>query len=148
MHVRDFAAEFEQFWAVWPRRVAKADARKAWRQVQHLLPPVERVVAAVEAQRRSDQWMRNEGRYIPYPATWLRGERWEDEMEVQVLSQQQAVPWHQTAAGIVERGGQLGLREADFGSFPAFKAAVFAAHRRAVSGDAGNVVTLAARRVA
>ena len=143
MVVRDFAGEFERFWAVWPRRVAKADARKAWRQVSHLLPPIEQVLAAVEAQRRTDQWMRGEGRFIPYPATWLRGERWDDEVEVQVLDAHQSRPWH----GITERGAQLGLSPDMFAHFPAFRAAVVAAHRLQADGERGNVVPMA-RRVA
>ena len=30
--------------------------------------------------RNSDEWAEDGGRYIPHPATWLNGERWEDEV--------------------------------------------------------------------
>ena len=38
------------------------------------------MIAAIEAQKASEQWTREGGRYIPNPATWLNGGRWEDEM--------------------------------------------------------------------
>ena len=28
----------------------------------------------------SDEWKRDGGRFIPHPATWLNGKRWEDEV--------------------------------------------------------------------
>ena len=34
---------------------------------------------ALNAQKQSDQWMRDDGRYIPHPATWLNGRCWEDD---------------------------------------------------------------------
>jgi len=34
-------------------------------------------------QKNSDDWTRNDGQYIPYPATWLNGQRWEDEVRRQ-----------------------------------------------------------------
>jgi hypothetical protein len=73
-------AGFEEFWAAYPRKVAKAAARTAWAK----LAPDDALRAAIrEAIRRSaagDQWNRDGGRYIPHPATWLHGRRWEDEV--------------------------------------------------------------------
>ena len=34
---------------------------------------------AVDAQKRSDQWRRENGRYIPNPSTWLNGGYWDNE---------------------------------------------------------------------
>jgi len=70
---------FDQFWAAYPRRTVKADARKAW---QRIAPDAELLAAILEAlawQRTQPQWLKDDGLYIPYPATWLRGERWTDE---------------------------------------------------------------------
>jgi ribosomal protein L37AE/L43A len=74
--------EFEQFWQVYPRKCAKGDARKAWKQTAGIRPPIGELVKKVYAARASKQWLKDEGEYIPYPASYLRGERWEDEMEV------------------------------------------------------------------
>jgi hypothetical protein len=42
------------------------------------------MVAALERQRRSTQWLRDGGRYIPNPSTWLKQERWDDAPEPEV----------------------------------------------------------------
>ena len=68
---------FESFWDAYPRRQAKKDARKAWDQLKPDTALVEKMLDALELQVKSKQW--REG-FIPLPATWIRGERWEDEL--------------------------------------------------------------------
>lgn len=79
--------EFEIFWTAYPRRVAKASARKAWLQTSKIRPPLNELLAAIENQCQSSQWQKDDGQFIPHPATWLRGERWEDEMQIDVPKQ-------------------------------------------------------------
>jgi len=74
--------EFEKFWTLYPRKVAKADARKAWLQTAKVRPPIEELLKGLQAARASKQWQKDDGEFIPYPASWLRGERWADEYEV------------------------------------------------------------------
>lgn len=137
-------ADFELFWSAYPRKVKKGDARKAWTQTAAIRPAIGEVLAAIDAARRCDQWRKDGGQFIPYPATWLRGEQWADEHEVQVLTEQQAQPWHATRSGIEAKGRELGVDQARFGSnFHAFKQAVGEAARLAQRG--GNVVALARR---
>ena len=38
------------------------------------------MLAAIEKQKASAQWQENGGQFIPYPATWLNQNRWEDEL--------------------------------------------------------------------
>lgn len=74
----DLQAEvcFEDFWYLYPRRVAKKDARNAWNKITPNLHP--EILTALFEWRRI--WMdRNEIEFIPHPATWLNGERWEDD---------------------------------------------------------------------
>lgn len=66
---------FASFWKAYPRRVGKKAALRAWAKAN--LPPVDTILSAIERQKRSDQW--REERYVPHPATWLNGRRWEDE---------------------------------------------------------------------
>ena len=40
-------------------------------------------MAAIERAKKSEQWNRENGRFIPYPATWLHAQGWEDELEPQ-----------------------------------------------------------------
>ena len=69
--------DFDAFWAVYPRKVGKGDARKAFAKVK---APVSVLINAVNTQKQSQQWLRNDGQYIPNPATWLNQGRWEDEL--------------------------------------------------------------------
>ena len=70
-------AAFDAFWAAYPRKVGKGDARKAFGKVRVELGTL---LSAIEAQKASQQWKRDGGRYIPNPATWLNQCRWEDEL--------------------------------------------------------------------
>lgn len=67
--------DFDRFWSAYPRKKAKADAQKAWKGVKVELPII---LNAIEQQKRSPDWQKEGGKYIPYPASWLRGKRWED----------------------------------------------------------------------
>lgn len=72
-----FPEDFLWFWAEYPNKKAKLDALKAWKQTADLRPPTEELIAAVNRQKSTTQWMRG---YIPHPATWLRaGSWWDDE---------------------------------------------------------------------
>lgn len=71
------SAEFEQFWAVYPRKVGKKDALKAFKKAK---TSVDVLIAAIERQKQSQQWIKDDGQYIPNPATWLNQGRWEDEV--------------------------------------------------------------------
>ena len=116
--------EFEIFWKDWPRKVAKAEARKAWAQTASVRPDLETILKAIKAACATEQWMRGNGQFIPHAATWLRGERWEDEHEVRIAGVVNEKPWHETATGIEAKGAELGLTPGDFPSWPAFKQAV------------------------
>ena len=73
--------DFESFWSAYPRKTAKAEARKAWRQTEAIRPDLQRLLTAIADQCKTDQWQRH---IIPHPATWLRGERWEDVTQVKL----------------------------------------------------------------
>ena len=68
---------FEEFWTAWPRKVAKAAARRAYTALDPDRPLLERMLASIRAWSTTEQWMTG---YIANPATWLHGRRWEDEL--------------------------------------------------------------------
>lgn len=41
---------------------------------------LDQMLKAIETQRRSDDWAKDNGQFIPYPATWLNDGRWMDEI--------------------------------------------------------------------
>lgn len=69
----------DTFWPAYPKKVAKEAARKAAAKVLAAGADPAEVMAGLEAARASEQWTRDGGRYVPHPATWLNGRRWEDE---------------------------------------------------------------------
>ncbi len=77
----DLERSFKVFWPVYPRKVAKKRALKAWLKIKPDEVLVKKIVDAVKAHAKSDQWTRDDGQYIPHPATWLNGERWNDAIE-------------------------------------------------------------------
>ena len=70
---------FDAFWQVYPKKTGKEAARKAFKKIPKSAHPL--LVPAVEAQKKSRQWMEENGRFIPNPATWLNQGRWEDEVQ-------------------------------------------------------------------
>lgn len=72
---------FAEFWSAYPKKVAKQYALKAWKRLKPDADLHDRIMRAVDAQKRSEQWRRENGRYIPNPATWLNGGQWENETE-------------------------------------------------------------------
>ena len=71
---------FVQFWQAYPKKKAKADAIKAWNKISHQNGLVEQILSAVRVQSQSEDWIKEKGKYIPLPASWLNGKRWEDEL--------------------------------------------------------------------
>lgn len=70
---------FNAFWEVYPKKVAKQAAVKAWQKINPSEELTKIIVDSVKRQATSEQWSKDNGRYIPYPATWVNGERWKDE---------------------------------------------------------------------
>jgi hypothetical protein len=74
---------FAEFWSRYPRKQAKADAEKAWRQVS---PPLAEVEAALSWQRALPDWRKDGGKFVPLPATYIRGKRWTDAPTVETAN--------------------------------------------------------------
>lgn len=67
---------FDDFWAVYPRRIAKLTARKAWDKALKHSPEQE----ILDGARRYAVERRDEDRqFTKHPATWLNGGCWMDE---------------------------------------------------------------------
>ena len=71
---------FEVFWAAYPRHTGKQDAYKAFVKLKPDEALMQAILAGIEKQKQSAQWTKDGGQFIPHPATWLNGCRWEDEL--------------------------------------------------------------------
>jgi hypothetical protein len=70
---------WKRFWEAFPRRVAKKEARRAWMQIRPTPADVDKMMVTLAWQCTSPEWLKEGGQYVPYPASWLRAARWEDE---------------------------------------------------------------------
>lgn len=65
---------FLTFWAKYPRKVAKLAAIKAWNRLNPNMEVQMKISYYIEVHDWPD-----DVKFIPYPATFLNGRRWEDE---------------------------------------------------------------------
>jgi hypothetical protein len=77
---------FDEFWKLYPRRVAKKAAERAWMKsgAERDLELFNEVLAGL---RRAILFWQQKGtapEYIPHAATWLNAERWTDELDVKI----------------------------------------------------------------
>ncbi len=70
---------FDRFWDAYPKKVGKDAAWRAWQKRRPDESLVAAMVTALAWQARQDNWQREQGRFVPNPATWLNAGRWQDE---------------------------------------------------------------------
>lgn len=69
---------FERFWKVYPRKEGKGKAEDSFGKYQPDDALTDTMIKAVQAYKKTEQWQRDGGQYIPHPSTWLNQRRWED----------------------------------------------------------------------
>ena len=74
----DIARDFDIFWNGYPRKAG--NKRKAFDAFKKASVPLDVLLEAIKKQKKSAQWAKDNGQFIPYPATWLNGKRWEDDL--------------------------------------------------------------------
>jgi hypothetical protein len=76
---------FAEFYKAYPKKKALKEAKAAWKKLNPDEILQADIMAGLERAKQSRDWLKEEGRYIPYPATWLNGRRWEDDVEPAAL---------------------------------------------------------------
>lgn len=74
---------FSKFWNAYPKKKSKGSAEKAWQAINPDEQLLATMVATIGRAKKSKEWQKENGKYIPYPATWLRAKGWEDEIEIE-----------------------------------------------------------------
>lgn len=77
---------FESFWKAYPKKKDKQNALKAFKKINPDETLLSTMLEAIKQQSNTSQWQRDGGQYIPYPASWLNGKRWEDEQDKPIKS--------------------------------------------------------------
>jgi hypothetical protein len=85
--VKGYSKEFENFWSVYPRKTGKTSAWTVWKKIKPSAGTRVAMKLTIEAFKKSEDWTKDNGQYIPHPATWLRQGRWEDEIAKKEVSE-------------------------------------------------------------
>ena len=72
---------FEAFWVLYPKKINKRQCFTAFCNIKGLEKEFESIIKALKEDRSSEQWQRDNGKFIPYPLTWLHQERWKSTFE-------------------------------------------------------------------
>lgn len=82
--VKTTLCDFDEFWKAYPKKIGKHEARRAWEKMNGKRPSVDVVISKIEQLKNCDQWKKENGQYIPNPATWLNRGGWDDELNIDV----------------------------------------------------------------
>lgn len=83
---------FAAFWEIYPRKVGKDAARKAFEKISPDDALLLTISSALERHKQSKQWTTDGGQFIPHPSTWLNQKRWEDELPEETISGERTAP--------------------------------------------------------
>jgi hypothetical protein len=93
---------FAAFWEAYPRKESKKDALRAWDKLKPAAELQAAILADLKKRALSADWRKDGGKFIPHPASYLNGSRWEDQGIV--LPQAAPVADALTAAHLAARG--------------------------------------------
>ena len=78
--VEEYSDEFELFWREYPNH--NSGKKKAYSAFKRALKKatLAELLKSLDAHKKSSQWTKDGGAYIPHATTWLNGERWTVEL--------------------------------------------------------------------
>jgi len=82
----DVCATFNKFWEAYPKKRSKGQAEKAFKKLKPDDSLLKTILDKIELLKLTDDWKKDKGQFIPYPATWLNAKGWEDEIEAEKKS--------------------------------------------------------------
>ncbi|MGR3218905.1 MAG: hypothetical protein ACUZ8H_03685 [Candidatus Anammoxibacter sp.] len=102
IYTQYLAEQFKIFINQYPKKKSPKEAEVAWGQLWNGDKNkykagkldnefMQNILTAVKNQMNSREWTEDDGQYIPYPASWLRGHRWQDETESQTDKENEVV---------------------------------------------------------
>ena len=82
---------FNDFYALYPRKMARKDAEKAWKSMT--TDEQEKALEALPNHLKYWKIKETAKDFIPYPASWLRAGRYDDELDIEPLKKPE-LPWY------------------------------------------------------
>ena len=82
---------FECFWDSYPKKIGKTKAKQVFEKINPDDDLVNKMIAKVDEYKLTNQWLKDNGQFIPHPTTWLNQGRWEDELTTQTISEAERI---------------------------------------------------------
>jgi hypothetical protein len=76
---KEYTSDFLQFYDAYPKHIGREPAWKAWQKLNGSRPNLSTLITKINEMKKSEDWTKDNGKFIPHPATWLNQKRWEDE---------------------------------------------------------------------
>ena len=73
-------ADFRIFYNSYPKKKSVGQAEKTWNKLSPTNDLLKTMLIAIEAAKTSEDWTKDNGKWVPHPSTWLNNKGWEDEI--------------------------------------------------------------------
>ena len=97
---------FEQFWSLYPRKIAKKAAQAEWNKLS--TDEQRKCLEVIHNHVKHWKDLNTEPQYIPHPRTWLHQGRFDDELEA-VTPKQPEIAWWSSEQLILAKGREVNL---------------------------------------
>ena len=77
--VNTASESFKLFYKEYPKKKSKGQAESRWKTINPNECLFSSIMTGLESAKLSEDWTKDNGKYIPHPATWLNAKGWEDE---------------------------------------------------------------------
>ena len=103
---------FEKFWNEYPKKISKGNAEKWFKKNKPTNDLVDLMIEKLKIYKETEQWKKDNGKYIPYPSSWLNAKGWEDEIQANNIKRKYdtSIVYHDKYIGdykLDENGGRI-----------------------------------------
>lgn len=78
--MNQFELRFESFWNIYPKKTGKKKCLEWFKKNKPSQQLVDQMIQTIEIWKKSEQWTKQNGQFIPMPYTWLNRGGWDDEL--------------------------------------------------------------------
>lgn len=75
----DLVQLFERFYSEYPKKRNRGQAEKAFKKLSPDSNLVDQMISSLEVSKGREDWQKENGKFIPYPATWINSQGWLDD---------------------------------------------------------------------
>jgi hypothetical protein len=99
---------FAVFYSLYPRKMARKDAEKAWKSMT--TDEQEKAIEALPQHLKYWKVKETAKDYIPYPASWLRAGRYDDELDIEpIQNKKPELPFYATEELTLKKAQEVGI---------------------------------------